>query len=220
MLNCWRKLRWYGRTIVHFFWKLTGLHKTCYVKATLPGRRIDAESQLYVSSANTPLFLSLVYAFKSAPSTCGTSLWTEFRACAFSTSSTTSPTPTNQPSLPNYAIIWTNCEVFHVQAEILLSSHRRLGGPIYCGMLHDRFDLSGPFRDEEHMNLQLRRERPPESFPDAVPEVHSVRHRLVLTHNDFAARNIMVEEKPGEGWRVSAIIDWETSGWLPSYWEY
>ncbi len=70
------------------------------------------------------------------------------------------------------------------------------------------------------MNLQLRRERPPESFPEPVPEVHSARHRLVLTHNDFAARNIMVEEKPGEGWRVSAIIDWETSGWLPSYWEY
>ncbi|KAK0186620.1 hypothetical protein F5146DRAFT_936142, partial [Armillaria mellea] len=41
-------------------------------------------------------------------------------------------------------------------------------------------------------------------------------HPLVFTHNDFAPRNVMVEEMP-LSWKVTGIIDWE---WLPPHWEY
>lgn len=38
----------------------------------------------------------------------------------------------------------------------------------------------------------------------------------VFTHADIAPRNIMVDEH----YRISGIIDWETAGWYPDYWEY
>ncbi|OTA94094.1 hypothetical protein M434DRAFT_394996 [Hypoxylon sp. CO27-5] len=40
-------------------------------------------------------------------------------------------------------------------------------------------------------------------------------HEIVLTHNDFAPRNILVQ-----GSKVVAILDWELSGFYPEYWEY
>lgn len=41
-------------------------------------------------------------------------------------------------------------------------------------------------------------------------------HEIVSTHGDFAPRNILVDE---EGY-VTAILDWESAGWYPEYWEY
>ncbi|KAJ4319273.1 hypothetical protein N0V84_006464 [Fusarium piperis] len=40
-------------------------------------------------------------------------------------------------------------------------------------------------------------------------------HEIVMTHNDFAPRNIIVR-----GSTVVAILDWEFSGFYPEYWEY
>jgi aminoglycoside phosphotransferase (APT) family kinase protein len=40
-------------------------------------------------------------------------------------------------------------------------------------------------------------------------------HQFVLTHNDFAARNILVK-----GGAVVAVLDWEFAGFYPEYWEY
>lgn len=57
-------------------------------------------------------------------------------------------------------------------------------------------------------------------------------HRLVMTHGDLHPRNIMVEWEQGEeeganrngGERrkgqVTAVTDWEKSGWYPGYWEF
>ncbi|KAM9879652.1 hypothetical protein VDGL01_06316 [Verticillium dahliae] len=39
--------------------------------------------------------------------------------------------------------------------------------------------------------------------------------QLVLTHGDLSSLNILVE-----GDDVMGIVDWETAGWLPPYWEY
>ncbi|EJU02338.1 kinase-like protein [Dacryopinax primogenitus] len=36
----------------------------------------------------------------------------------------------------------------------------------------------------------------------------------VFTHGDIAPHNILIE-----GGRISGLIDWETSGWMPHYWE-
>ncbi|KIM71931.1 hypothetical protein PILCRDRAFT_830069 [Piloderma croceum F 1598] len=89
-----------------------------------------------------------------------------------------------------------------------------LGGSVQCFRLHD-YDPSGPFRDEQHMNLQLRHLRPLDSFPDFVISSHTKTHPLVFTHNDLFPRNIMVD-----GCTVTGIMDWEAAGWFPAHWEY
>ncbi|KAI0890873.1 phosphotransferase enzyme family protein [Annulohypoxylon nitens] len=40
-------------------------------------------------------------------------------------------------------------------------------------------------------------------------------HKIVLTHNDFDPRNILVR-----GPEVVAVLDWEQSGFYPEYWEH
>ncbi|RDB28023.1 hypothetical protein Hypma_002206 [Hypsizygus marmoreus] len=90
------------------------------------------------------------------------------------------------------------------------------GGAVACYRLHND-GLAGPFRDEAHMNVQLRRLRPVEEYPAVVHSVHAKRHPLVFTHNDLAPRNIMYDEPSG---KVLALIDWESAGWFPGYWEY
>lgn len=40
-------------------------------------------------------------------------------------------------------------------------------------------------------------------------------HDIVMTHNDFAPRNILFD-----GLKVVAIVDWQRSGFYPEYWEY
>lgn len=92
------------------------------------------------------------------------------------------------------------------------------GGRIRCFRLHGDA-TTGPFRDEEHMNLQLRYLQPLDDprIPEIVRKVHSTQHPLVFTHNDFFPRNIMIDE---ESAKVVAILDWESAGWFPSHWEY
>ena len=41
-------------------------------------------------------------------------------------------------------------------------------------------------------------------------------HRIVLTHGDLKDCNILMDNADN----VVAIIDWETAGWMPEYWEY
>ena len=38
---------------------------------------------------------------------------------------------------------------------------------------------------------------------------------IVLTHGDLSSTNVLVH-----GDDVVGIVDWETAGWWPSYWEY
>lgn len=38
----------------------------------------------------------------------------------------------------------------------------------------------------------------------------------VFTHGDIGPRNIIVDELG----RITALLDWESSGWYPDYWEY
>ncbi|KAG5994876.1 hypothetical protein E4U52_000619 [Claviceps spartinae] len=43
-------------------------------------------------------------------------------------------------------------------------------------------------------------------------------NKIVFTHGDIRPANIMVRRDDGT-WRVTAIIDWETSGFYPEYWD-
>lgn len=91
------------------------------------------------------------------------------------------------------------------------------GGPVRSPRLHEWDPVSGPFRDEEHLNFQLRHRKPLDTMPAIVKKVQARHHPLVFTHNDFFPRNIMIDEVTG---RVLAIIDWEGAGWFPAHWEY
>jgi aminoglycoside phosphotransferase (APT) family kinase protein len=41
-------------------------------------------------------------------------------------------------------------------------------------------------------------------------------HRIVFTHGDFKAHNILVDD---DG-HLSGFLDWESAGWYPEYWEF
>jgi hypothetical protein len=45
--------------------------------------------------------------------------------------------------------------------------------------------------------------------------INDIRHRVVFTHGDFAVHNILVHRG-----HVSGMIDWESAGWYPEYWEF
>lgn len=83
-------------------------------------------------------------------------------------------------------------------------------GRLITGSDYDeaRGDFFGPFVNEDEFNDNLR--------CGALPDVtHSSGHRIVFTHGDLNMRNIMMHNG-----RLSGIIDWETSGWYPDYWDY
>ena len=50
---------------------------------------------------------------------------------------------------------------------------------------------------------------------EKVRHLHSVQHKIVFTHGDFVPWNILIDNG-----HITAILDWEASGWLPEYWEY
>jgi aminoglycoside phosphotransferase len=77
----------------------------------------------------------------------------------------------------------------------------------------------GPFTHLSDFHRFLRRGT--EAHPDQYPEVkelitmHKGTWPLCFTHADLSSLNILVH-----GDDVVGIIDWETAGWYPSYWEY
>ncbi|KAH6856237.1 kinase-like domain-containing protein [Chaetomium sp. MPI-CAGE-AT-0009] len=72
----------------------------------------------------------------------------------------------------------------------------------------------GPFADEAAFSQCVR-------FSD---EPSRRGHRIVFTHADLNPRNILVDRfvrRDGStGWRVTGIVDWETAGYYPEYWDY
>ncbi|EGX94033.1 Protein kinase-like domain [Cordyceps militaris CM01] len=79
----------------------------------------------------------------------------------------------------------------------------------------------GPYQTEHEFNqgiVNLMRKQGPHAFIawrcDVWKDVMKD-HNIVLTHNDFDPRNILVQ-----GAKVVAILDWEFSGFYPEYWEY
>jgi aminoglycoside phosphotransferase (APT) family kinase protein len=72
----------------------------------------------------------------------------------------------------------------------------------------------GPFADEAAFSQWLR-------FSD---EPSRRGHKTVFTHADLNPRNILVDQfvwpDGTSGWRVTGIVDWETAGYYPEYWDY
>ncbi|KAI7970719.1 hypothetical protein EIK77_007899 [Talaromyces pinophilus] len=72
----------------------------------------------------------------------------------------------------------------------------------------------GPFKDEAAFSQTLR-------YSD---EPARRGHEIVFTHADLNPRNILVDRvvQPdgSRSWKVTGIVDWETSGYYPEYWDY
>jgi hypothetical protein len=123
---------------------------------------------------------------------------------------------------------------------------RRLPPPDYYGSLGARRLLdeifwtreaepaiNGPFASEDAINEAFARKyvydgRPPfraEFYRQCLPHVFHD-HPPTFTHGDFQRKNIIIEGEVNEAglqtnkeMRV-VFLDWEKSGWYPSYWEY
>lgn len=92
--------------------------------------------------------------------------------------------------------------------------------------LRSQHNLGGPFDTEEEFNswllsrivehLQGNNDRLRRYLTEAFEkQTREKRHKIVFTHADFHPRNILVRDG-----RVVALLDWETAGWFPEYWEF
>lgn len=93
------------------------------------------------------------------------------------------------------------------------------GGPLFDGRLPGG-SFHGPFETTREFHKYLREgyEGGKEDALDAnkLVDFHNQYSRpLVFTHGDLSTMNIMAR-----GDDIVGIIDWETAGWWPDYWEY
>ncbi|KAF4448122.1 Protein kinase-like domain protein [Fusarium austroafricanum] len=94
-------------------------------------------------------------------------------------------------------------------------------GPLWDCRLPSR-DNWGPYATVREFHKALANDIPWDAnctkFPDLAELLAFYRQaddRLVLTHGDLSSLNIIAR-----GDSVVGIVDWETAGWLPAYWEY
>lgn len=97
-------------------------------------------------------------------------------------------------------------------------------GPIYDQRLPKK-STWGPFQTIEGFHLELRNGietkqiRDDAAAPPDLKELASFHDqpwpRPVFTHGDLSSFNIIAR-----GDEIVGIVDWETAGWMPPYWEY
>ena len=85
--------------------------------------------------------------------------------------------------------------------------------------------LMGPFRDRKEFYNHLFSPVSAHGFNSTVEYENTLwlakklqqrHHRIVFTHGDFKAHNILV----GDDGHLSGFLDWESAGWYPEYWEF
>lgn len=95
------------------------------------------------------------------------------------------------------------------------------GGRLWDCRLPGKTLYFGPFDDIKafHQHLRGHLSAVSKDLPSAVNELIQLHtqdwSRPVLTHGDLSSLNIMAE-----GDRITGIVDWETAGWYPYYWEF
>jgi thiamine kinase-like enzyme len=94
------------------------------------------------------------------------------------------------------------------------------GGKLYDMRLSDGLKGFGPFDSVCDFHSFLRGGI--SASPEQIPEVNELveKHEMAqfstcLTHGDLNSMNILVN-----GDNVVGIVDWDTAGWYPEYWEF
>lgn len=96
------------------------------------------------------------------------------------------------------------------------------GGSIYDQRLPKK-SLWGPFKTIQDFHRELRDGVEVKGLTDEIPpdldrlvSYHNQHWpKSVFTHGDLSSSNVLVQ-----GDEIVDIIDWETAGWYPLYWEY
>lgn len=94
------------------------------------------------------------------------------------------------------------------------------GGSLYDPRMPTTAGRFGPFENVQQFHCHLRHGIQAHSNHDADVTKLIILHSRdwdapTFTHGDLSSLNILVR-----GDDVVGIIDWETAGWYPSYWEY
>ncbi|KAM4065489.1 phosphotransferase enzyme family protein [Hirsutella rhossiliensis] len=102
----------------------------------------------------------------------------------------------------------------------------RITGPFYA---EEDLCHALVLRSRENWNTWGRRSWMTDFFARHLSRALSG-HRSVFTHSDFQRKNILIAEEesssvtPGfiekKTFRVTAILDWESAGWYPTYWGF
>ncbi|KPA36253.1 hypothetical protein FLAG1_10995 [Fusarium langsethiae] len=95
------------------------------------------------------------------------------------------------------------------------------GGPIFDQRLPDK-SFWGPFATIQDFHRELRHGLELRDNEEAFPGLRELIEfhngpwqRPVFTHGDLSSLNIMAVDD-----KVTGIVDWESAGWMPPYWEY
>jgi aminoglycoside phosphotransferase len=94
------------------------------------------------------------------------------------------------------------------------------GGKLYDMRLQDGLKGFGPFDSvrDFHSFLRGRISASPEQIPEVnelVKKHEKAQFSTCFTHGDLNSMNVLVK-----GDNIVGIIDWDTAGWYPEYWEY
>ena len=79
-------------------------------------------------------------------------------------------------------------------------------------------NCGGPFPSETTFNEFLLSNiisSTPRVYRNMLQILLSTTHKIVFTHGDLSMTNIIVREG-----RIVSLLDWETAGWYPEYWEF
>lgn len=88
-----------------------------------------------------------------------------------------------------------------------------LGGPLSDHRIPNTF--GGPFNTEEDFNDHLTSHMDCTAAVFFGGENPPQNHSIYFTHSDFDRTNLLVDQG-----QLSGIIDWESAGYKPEYWEY
>lgn len=97
-----------------------------------------------------------------------------------------------------------------------------LGGPLLAYRI-DMYRRVGPFNSPAEFHAQefctvypeCSKSKWNERVERLVKERPTKEYRICLTHGDILPHNILADED----FNLTGLIDWETAGWMPEYWE-